>query len=292
MHSYLKTIGYSNLTNRQEEELLLQEVIENAQMKHIYADQEKRLAELSFEVADDIGITVRGEYDEDDRFHMEHYFPYLKGKNISTQEEIFISKRVDSDAYTGMCDDYRMGTLIYFYLQNAIDYRKGKENQENYPLYHPVTLTGLAQEGKILLPVKKDKNVEKIMNADLNYRCRLISEARRGNPEAIENLTLDDIDIYSMVSKRIQNEDIYSIVDTSFIPYGSESDNYTVLGIIEGVRLEKNCQTGEEIYLLQLNCNLIEFEICINKKDLFGEPLPGRRFRGIVWMQGNIDFNA
>lgn len=292
MHSFLKAIGYSNLTNRQEEETLIQDVIANAQEKHIFADKEKRFAELSFEVADDVGITVRGEYDEEDRFHMEHYFPYLRGKNISSQEEIYISKRVDSDAYTGMCDDFRLGVSLIFYLQNAIDYMKARLGQEQCPSYHPITLAGLAQEGKILLPVKKDKNAEKIMNADLNHRSQLISEARRGNQEAMESLTLDDIDTYSMVSKRIQKEDIYSIVDTSFIPYGSESDNYTVLGIIQEVRLEKNIHTGEEIYLLQLNCNLIEFEICINKKDLLGEPLPGRRFRGIVWMQGNVDFNA
>lgn len=292
MHSFLKTIGYSRLSNRQEEEILLQNIIADAQEKHVFSDGEKRFAELSFEVADDVGITVRGEYDQEDRFHMEHYFPYLRGKNVSSQEEIYISKRVDSDAYTGMCDDFRLGVSLIFYLQNAIDYRKALANQEVCPIYHPITLSGLAQEGKILLPVKKDKNAEKIMNAGLDHRYQLISEAKRGNQEAIESLTLDDIDMYTMVSKRIQNEDIYSIVDTSFIPYGSESDNYTILGTIEKVRLESNRQTGEEFYLLLLNCNLVQFEICINRKDLLGEPLPGRRFRGIVWMQGNVDFTA
>ncbi|MGX8715043.1 MAG: DUF3881 family protein, partial [Lachnospiraceae bacterium] len=28
-----------------------------------------------------------------------------------------------------------------------------------------------------------------------------------------------------------------------------------------------------------------------NEKDLYGEPQVGRRFRGIVWMQGEIHFN-
>ena len=28
----------------------------------------------------------------------------------------------------------------------------------------------------------------------------------------------------------------------------------------------------------------------INDKDLFGEPAPGRRFKGVVWMQGVINF--
>lgn len=290
MHSFLKAIGYGNLTNHKEEQALIETAIKDAQEQCIYTSESMRMAELSFEVAPGIGIAVRGEYDADEQFHMEHYFPYLKGNTISTHEEIFISKRVDTDAYTGMCDDFRLGVSLIFYLQNAVDYMKvGKRGER---MVHPVIATGLAREGKILLPVKQDIRAEKIMNADFTQRSRLIAEAKKGNQEAIESLTLDDIDLYSMVSKRIQREDIYSIVNTSFIPYGSESDNYTVLGIIENVRLERNFQTGEELYILQLCCNQMEFEICINRKDLLGEPLVGRRFRGIVWMQGYVDFNA
>lgn len=290
MHSFLKAIGYGNLTNHKEEDALIKAAIEGAQEKHIYADENTRIAELSFEVAPGIGIVVRGEYDTEEQFHVEHYFPYLKGDMISTQEEVFISKRVDTDAYTGMCDDFRLGVSLIFYLQNAVDYMKVEARRERR--IHPIVITGLAQEGKILLPVKQDKRAEKIVNADMTNRSRLIAEAKKGNQEAIESLTLDDIDLYSMVSKRIRREDIYSIVNTSFIPYGSESDNYIVLGTIENVRMEKNSQTGEEICILQLFCNLMEFEVCVNRKDLLGEPLVGRRFRGIVWMQGNVDFNA
>ncbi len=289
MHSFLKAIGYGSLKNHKEEQALILTAIRDAQEKSIFADGKMRMAELSYEVAPGIGIVVRGEYDAENQFHMEHYFPYLKGTTVSAQEEIFISKRVDTDAYTGMCDDFRLGVSLIFYLQNAVDYMKVGRRGEG--MVHPVVATGLAREGKILLPVKQDIRAEKI-NADLTQRSKLIAEAKKGNQEAIESLTLDDIDLYSMVSKRIQKEDIYSIVNTSFIPYGSESDNYTVLGTIENVRMEENSQTGEEICILQLCCNLMQFEVCINRKDLLGEPLVGRRFRGIVWMQGHVDFNA
>ena len=268
---------------------MIQTVIEKAQEKSIYKDDKMQLAELIFEVAPGIGIVVRGEYDAEGQFHMEHYFPYLKGTTVSALEEIFISKRVDTDAYTGMCDDFRLGVSLIFYLQNAVDYMKVDRRREQIP--HPVIAAGLAREGKILLPVKQDIRAEKIMNADLTHRSKLLSEAKKGNQEAIESLTLDDIDMYSSVSKRARREDIYSIVNTSFIPYGSESDNYTVLGTIESMRKEKNCQTEEEVYILQLCCNQMDFEICINSKDLLGEPQVGRRFRGIIWMQGFVDFN-
>ena len=70
-----------------------------------------------------------------------------------------------------------------------------------------------------------------------------------------------------MVSKRAKKEDIYSIVDTSFIPYGSESDNYSILATILDSKIITNTLTNEEIYDLFVICNDITFRICINKED-------------------------
>lgn len=71
-------------------------------------------------------------------------------------------------------------------------------------------------------------------------RNHLIAAARDGDEDAIENLTLEDIDTYSLLSKRITHEDVLSIVDTYFMPYGIESDQYSVLGEIMG------CDTAPE----------------------------------------------
>ena len=51
---------------------------------------------------------------------------------------------------------------------------------------------------------------------------QMIAKARMGDEEAIEKLTLEDIDMYSMVSQRLLQEDVFSIVDTFFMPYGME----------------------------------------------------------------------
>ncbi len=51
-------------------------------------------------------------------------------------------------------------------------------------------------------------------------RSRLIAEARKGDEEAIESLTLEDIDMYTTISRRIQKEDVFSIVETYFMPLG------------------------------------------------------------------------
>ena len=55
------------------------------------------------------------------------------------------------------------------------------------------------------------KNEKQIQNTKKNSQDRnyLIAAAREGDEDAIENLTLEDIDTYSMLSRRIANEDIF-----------------------------------------------------------------------------------
>ncbi|MBQ2139481.1 MAG: DUF3881 family protein, partial [Acidaminococcaceae bacterium] len=62
-------------------------------------------------------------------------------------------------------------------------------------------------------------------------------------------------------------------------------------GEIVSCRLTKNPYTLEKVYVMTIDCNRMHFSLCINEKDLYGEPQVGRRFRGIVWMQGEIHFN-
>lgn len=93
-----------------------------------------------------------------------------------------------------------------------------------------------------------------------------------------------------MLSRRITHEDVLSIVDSYFMPYGIESDQYAILGEILDCRLEQNNLTRENVWVLDICCNEMNFGVCINQKDLVGEPQVGRRFKGIVWMQGSIKY--
>lgn len=291
MHSFLKTVGFRNLKSRKDVEQLVRLVIEQGAERYMTTVSGKVMfAEILMEVAEHVGIALRGEYDEQGNFHMEHYFPYLKGQNVSSKEVVFISKRVDTDAYTGMCDDYRLGVSLIFYLQNVTDYISFGYPEERKT--HPITLAALASEGKILLPTLSMKEAPVKEPVETTGRTKLLEAARNGDKEAMEALTIDDIDLYAKISNRLKTEDIYSIVETTFIPYGSESDNYTVLAIIESVSECVNRITGEELYCMDLRCNDLSFPVCICKKDLYGEPKVGRRFRGNIWMQGNVDFQS
>ena len=125
---------------------------------------------------------------------------------------------------------------------------------------------------------------------DSQNRSNLIAAARKGDEDAIETLTLEEMDMYTTISRRIHKEDVFSLVDTYFMPYGVECDQYSVLGEIEHVHRTKNDVTGEEIYVLTIACNGLTFDVCINIIDLFGEPQVGRRFKGVIWLQGYINF--
>lgn len=48
--------------------------------------------------------------------------------------------------------------------------------------------------------------------------------------------------------------------------------------------------TNEEVYELRISCNDLEIDVCINTNDLMGEPEVGRRFKGVIWLQGSIHF--
>ncbi|MFA9463455.1 MAG: DUF3881 family protein [Velocimicrobium sp.] len=290
MHSYLKAIGFSSVNTRMDLDKIIGLVMDQPTEKNSSKiSRIEAITEIKRDFADGMGVAVRGTYDEKGFFHLEHYFPYYRGNAVTAKEDIIINKRVDTDAYTGMCDDVRLGVSLIFYLQNSIDYIESKGLEETSRVM-PLTLTGLSTEGKIILGLDSNEKKMKHKQAEIKQRNQLIAEARAGNQEAIDSLTIDDIDMYAMISRRSRVEDVYSIVDTSFIPYGSESDNYSIIGTILSWKLVQNYMTSEEVYQLFLSCNDINYSICINKRDLQGEPMVGRRFKGSIWMQGKVDF--
>lgn len=113
-----------------------------------------------------------------------------------------------------------------------IPYVRAK-NSNNLPIRGTtLTLSALSLSGTIMMPLKKTEK-DLIRNQQtLRDRSQLLNAARNGDEEAIENLTLDDMDTYSAISKRIHKEDVFTLVDTYFMPYGVECDQYSVLGEI------------------------------------------------------------
>lgn len=290
MHSYLRAIGFSDaLSSEYETEQLLEEVYRTYERREAVKEEDGKRAfvELTKSFGPEIGIKVCGELDEHG-FHRQYYFPYLKGSGITTSEDLVIDKRVSGDSFVGVCDDGRVGISLIFYLQNPGDYRR--ENILNHLKGRRVdtTFSGLSLDGMILLPMKKNEAHTEERKEYFSNRSSLVSAAKNGNQDAIENLTLEDMDIYTMLSRRVTTEDVFTIVDTFFMPYGMECDQYQIMGTINFYTKVYNSYTKEALYQMNIECNGMNFDICINKKDLLGDPEVGRRFKGNIWLQGKI----
>lgn len=288
MHKFLRAVGFSKIT-KEELNDIFQKIIERPMLQKVAEDSEgNEFAELSIEFGDFFGLSLRGTFNENDSFEMSYYYPYFCGNKISTTEQIDIEKHAEKESYAGICDEVRLGVSLIFYLQNVAEYL----NEEHFPriVGRSVTLSALSISGKIILPMMKNEKQKKTIQKNMQNRNHLIAAARDGDEDAIENLTLEDMDTYSMLSRRIAYEDVLSIVDTCFMPYGVESDQYSVIGEILDYKKTVNKITEEEIYIMKIDTNGLVYDVCINKEDLFGEPQIGRRFKGNIWMQGCIRY--
>lgn len=288
MHKFLRAVGFSNL-KKKDLEIITEEIIDKPDLIKVTRDSEgNEFAELSKFVAGNIGITIRGSYDENDIFCMDYYFPYAYSDELSSNEQVDIEKHAEKESYAGVCDEMRLGVTLIFYLQNVADFLSEHRHNIHVKGLHGVYLSGLSVDGKIILPIEQKVLEKQVSNHKQQKRNRLIAEAREGNEEAIESLTLEDMNTYNSISKRIRNEDVFSIVESSFMPYGIESDQYCIVGEILEVEEIINSYTSEMLYSMKIECNDIIFVVTINKEDLLGEPAVGRRFKGSIWMQGSV----
>lgn len=293
MHKYLRAIGFSQIKNRKQLQILVTECIRSANEREYITLPEGEdyvFVECRKEFAGGMGIAVRGQFDENNNYIYNYYFPYLQGNYISSQEDVSIERHSEKESYAGVCDDLRVGVSLIFYFQNIIPYMKHRESKKLPVKGTTLTLSALSCQGTILMPIIKNEKEKKKVRQVSKNRSHLIAAARKGDEEAIENLTLEDMDTYTMISKKIQKEDVFSIVDTYFMPYGVECDQYSVLGEILSSEKIQNNLSGEQVYRMTINCNDLIFDLCINEEDLMGEPEAGRRFKGTIWMQGYINF--
>lgn len=287
MHSYLKSIGFGSIVKESEIDEILKEVYQKYDYRNAVKKEEGAFVEMYRKFAPDMGICLCGMMDENG-FHRQYYFPFYEGSGVTTRDEITLERRSGGDSCAGICDDGRVEFSLIFYLQNPSVYHRTEELNFLGGSRTETTFTGLASEGKILLPVKRSEKREEQRQIELMKRTRLVSAAKSGDQDAMESLTIEDMDLFSMVSRRIEKEDVFSIVDTYFMPGGMECDQYQIMGNINYYTKVKNQYTGESVYQMNIECNDMIFDVCINASDLLGDPDEGRRFKGNIWLQGKL----
>ena len=294
MNLYIRALGFNNMTSRAEDNFIKTGIKESIKEGFVIRHEKLDRGVIILRLSNSTGLYVYGRY-EKNTFKYEYYFPFVVGKNLSENEEMTIERHLDKESYAVICDELKTGVTLIFYLQNVMDYLEYLYSGKDFkvPDFDPdirndiakvpiknkkVALTGLSLGGIIMLPVRKERNSKKSRQDEI---------ARKN---LIESLTIEDIDTYNELSNRVMKEDIFTIVDSTFMPCGVECDQYSVIGEILELREEENIYTGEKIYIMVLECNSLIITTAVNKEHLLGEPAVGRRFKGQIWLQGNVRF--
>lgn len=290
MHKFLRTIGFSKLdTDMQLEPLLERAVNEKYRTLIINGYDGSVIEQYQLPVAPSMGIAVVGERSKDGIFHRKYYFPYMRSYDGTLTEAGSVERHLEKETYAGVLEDFRSGITLIFYITNSVQLRELVRMQMHVKA-RQAFLTGLASEGKILLPIEKKDEDPETMKRKRNERRRLFEAARQGDQEAIDTLTETDINLFNEAHQRMITEDLYTIVETCFMPTGVECDVYSIIGEIVSLRVKENVYTHENVVDMKISCNDCIFHVAINESDLVGVPAVGRRFKGKIWMQGNFEF--
>ena len=305
MNLYIRTLGFDNMTSGAEEKFIKTGIKESIKEGFVIRHEKLDRGVIILRLSNSTGLYVYGRY-EKNTFKYEYYFPFVVGKNLSDNEEMTIERHLDKESYAVICDELKTGVTLIFYLQNVMDYLEYLYSGKDFkiPDFDPdikneigkfpiknkkVALTGLSLGGIIMIPIRKEKKNTRSRQDEI-ARKNLIQAAKNGDEDAIESLTIEDIDTYNELSNRVMKEDIFTIVDSTFMPCGVECDQYSVIGEILELREEENIYTGEKICIMVLECNSLIITTAVNKEHLLGEPAVGRRFKGQIWLQGNVRF--
>ena len=288
MHSFLRAIGFSEIKNRRLLEPVYKRVLAAPTKRSIYnVSADTQIIQLDKDFGDGFGISLVGESAPDGSVSIEHYFPYLKSDVITYQDYISIEKHGDKEAYAGVSDDLNLGMALIFFLQNISEYAQALWMNKPILYADHAYLAALSAGGKVILDLAPEKTISETHVVESSRR-KLINAVKRGEDAAMESLTLKDMDMYAILRRRIKKEDVLSIVSSSFMPYGIETEHYSVIANILSCDLRENTLSGEKVYVMDIETNDIMMKLAINQKDLLGEPAVGRRFKGEIWLQGRI----
>ncbi len=151
MHRYLRAIGFSEITSPEYKKLMIDTIKNPDYRGYTLSENDDFLAEFSKNYASELGLTVSGTFDEKENFQIEYVFPYLKGAGITSYEDVSVERHAAEESFAGICDDYRLGISLIFYLQNRIPYVKALTTKKLPVRGTTLTLSALSVRGSVLL---------------------------------------------------------------------------------------------------------------------------------------------
>ena len=163
MHKYLNAIGYGGLASEKQLNRLLQ-YAEKVYTHHelMALDQETDYCEYRMKSSKDMGICVCGTMDEEEHFERYFYYPYFEGSGITSVADVTLERRMDRHSFVGIYEDAKVGVSLIFHVQNAIECMLADVHRNHVLDHVSITLSGLCNDGMILLPVFK--NPDQVMD--------------------------------------------------------------------------------------------------------------------------------
>lgn len=171
----MNAIGFGNINSKRKLKNILTQVKTSFTQHDLIAqDEEMDICEYQKEYGAGIGIAMFGDRDIHEEFEKNYYYPFFLGTGITSHADVYIERRMDREAYAGICEDVKVGINLIFHLQNTVELLKERQKAKNSVKYKSVTLSGLCNGGTILLPVLKDKEQEKRQKEEIHNRMMLV----------------------------------------------------------------------------------------------------------------------
>ena len=289
MHKFFRAAGFSEYTTDGTIYRFIRGMVERPEnlAARLSLGDGAMLLEYRMPVNQYVGICAAIIHSGSEFSEIQYYYPYFHTGEISSDAACSLERHTAVETYSGIIDEYNIGLSLIFFVTNPMDYRIQADFNESNE-FRGTSLTAFAIEAVVLLPVVPQEDYFDDPGSIFEDE-QLLEAAREGDENAIETLTRSDIDMFHQISERIESEDLYSLVEQSFMPCGVECDQYSIIGVITELGSLVNELTQEELWMLKVSCNDVEFWLCIRKDDLTGEPMIGRRLKGKIWMTGKVN---
>jgi len=295
LNKYMRAIGFNRTESIEESRRITAETVRHNNVSNVFKlPGGEVFAEFVRYYAPGIGVSVCGYYEGPDNFCPEYCLPFVKTQMGGSREPVRFTEHSWRRSFAGTCDESSFGTVCIFHLINISDYMKASQAAalKGIPFVKTETVhfSGLSLSGKVLLPVYMSETERDAYEDEVMAHQLSVLAARKGRDEEIESLNLKELEYLDKTRKAIKKRDVYSIAVNCLAPAGVECDQYKMIADIVYAEKLKNQLSGEEFWKLSLECCGVAFSVCINCKDLLGEPKAGTRFSGTIWMQADVVF--
>ena len=252
-------IGMSRYTNQKAMDGLISQILISGDLQGRQYERHRR---IHMEIIRDMGpfqIILRGVSVSRGLVNLYRALPALREKRSHVLTDCRFQPELGGGLIMTGCAD-EIGEDLSLALTEVHRYYQEPSLREKGRLL--VSCYGLSTEGKVLLG-KEAEQESALFMSDLEYEQN--------------------------IKKRLQTEDVYSVLDGYLYSDEDEKTCYSVLGTIQRIEKLMNPFTEEWVYYMELNIYGLMLYVLINPLDLIGEPKVGRRFAGKIRLKGRFD---